>query len=123
MRFVTATAPEKVSCRALILTSVVSRQRIFNASPLKTPSIHILWNPSWAPGRIGLELELKAIPTAWLNRLAGISLKKEVSPVHSIRRLRHFREIGVEDELAGIGLRSEERRVGKECRSGWWPES
>src|SRR5947207_11612830 len=25
------------------------------------------------------------------------------------------------DETAGVGPRSEERRVGKECRSRWWP--
>src|SRR5476649_1231595 len=32
-----------------------------------------------------------------------------------------FRTVGIEHPHGYIGSRSEERRVGKECRSRWWP--
>src|SRR3712207_7226534 len=43
--------------------------------------------------------------------------------LHTLSRLKRFgvTTIQAEDEIAGIGARSEERRVGKECRSRWSP--
>src|ERR1044072_7097571 len=38
------------------------------------------------------------------------------------RRLHDYRLARTRNALAGSGLRSEERRVGKEGRSRWWPD-
>src|SRR5207249_9498282 len=41
--------------------------------------------------------------------------------VHSPMRSRDVRRLPCSDHLKEVIHRSEERRVGKECRSRWWP--
>src|SRR5438132_6676175 len=40
---------------------------------------------------------------------------------HVVADEMHVNNIAVRTEFRRQGLRSEERRVGKECRSRWWP--
>src|SRR5690348_18369656 len=48
------------------------------------------------------------------------NLRKHALAVESCVRA-YARKTGADEELWGrAALRSEERRVGKECRSGWW---
>src|SRR5947207_14847320 len=57
------------------------------------------------------KIRAKAISAGKITELEGPESWKVTDP-HSLAELEHVR----------VELRSEERRVGKECRSRWWPE-
>src|SRR5262245_66690359 len=59
---------------------------------------------------------LTGIPRTTVYRLAGELVSRRVLD-HSNGRYR------LGPQLFELGERSEERRVGKECRSWWWPEN
>ena len=68
--------------------------------------------------------ELKALsPPEKVRNLSWITTNKTVFHGHKDRMdfLKSLRTSQVEVDIFGYGLRSEERRVGKECRSRWSP--
>src|ERR1039458_4925924 len=71
----------------------------------------------------GLEphLELVAMLLGESLYEPGGQLQHGYFPTTSIVSLLYTMESGVSAEMAGVGNRSEERRVGKECRSRWAP--
>src|SRR5687768_7120508 len=70
------------------------------------------------------QLGLKAAIVEKDNRLGGtctlrgcIPTKQMLMSAHVYEQMQHAADFGV--QASGIQLRSEERRVGKECRSRW----
>src|SRR6266496_6558902 len=80
------------------------------------------------PNAGDLEAQLRFVDSVCLSRAAAMVGDSKVLKSQFLRGLRHFFDgvvpvarSGVTMKCAAQELRSEERRVGKECRSRWSP--
>src|SRR2546426_11865001 len=89
----------------------------------------VVENKAGAGGNIGAEQVAKSAPDGYTLLMATVSthainlgLYKKM-PYDPIRDFAPIGQVGVTPTLLGVhpSLRSEERRVGKECRSRWSP--
>src|SRR5689334_25398856 len=82
---------------------------------------HTRWNCDWSSDVCSSDLVVKGKRVASNVKLAlvvpGSGMVKEQAEKEGLDRV--FREAGFEWREPGCSMRSEERRVGKECRSRW----
>src|SRR2546422_10619691 len=82
----------------------------------------LLWRALQYAATFGYPVWLRA-EDAWLSK-DGVSHDGEVATRLGLAGIPSFAEtiaLGAILELVRATRRSEERRVGKECRSRWWP--
>src|SRR5690348_17872268 len=81
---------------------------------------HTRWTGDWSSDVCSSDLHRSS--RSFSGRAALLHVGDGAVRIKSAVYVEQFEGTAGDDLLVQIDARSEERRVGKECRSGWWPE-
>src|SRR5205807_5040494 len=74
----------------------------------------------WHVMKIGRTHLMDATPVRLGQEFSGYAQQVAYAKARAEKAIEALREVALGGTAVGTGLRSEERRVGKECRSRWW---